>query len=44
MVEGDAKVCTETITAAPDAIPWKIMSVITNINVLALQFSICSFC
>ena len=44
MVEGDAKICIEAISASSNTIPWKIFSIVANIKFLALAFSACSFC
>jgi ribonuclease HI len=44
LVEGDAKICIEVITEVAATIPWRILSLVNIIMVLALEFPSCSFC
>ena len=44
LVEGDAKICIEAITEESTTIPWRILSLVNIIKVLALEFLTCSFC
>ena len=43
-VEGDAKICFEAIMVENAETPWRILSIISNVKLLALKFSSCSFC
>jgi hypothetical protein len=44
LVEGDAKICIEAITEVAATIPWRILSLVNIIKVLALEFPSCLFC
>ena len=44
LVEGNAKICIEAITEVVATIPWRILSLVNIIMVLALEFPTCSFC
>ena len=44
VVESDAKVCIEALTVDSSTTPWKIHSLVANINFLALEFSFCVLC
>uniref|UniRef100_A0A2N9HWJ1 RNase H type-1 domain-containing protein n=1 Tax=Fagus sylvatica TaxID=28930 RepID=A0A2N9HWJ1_FAGSY len=44
LVEGDAKICIEVITEEAATIPWRILSLVNIIKVLALEFPAYSFC
>ncbi len=44
IVEGDAKICFDPIHEGVDVAPWRIKSLISNVNCLALCFAFCSFC
>jgi hypothetical protein len=44
LVERDAKICIEAINEEAATIPWRILSLVNIIKVLALEFPACSFC
>jgi hypothetical protein len=43
-MEGDAKVCIDSISQCNDSVLWKVMSLIFNVKCTTLMFFSCPFC
>jgi hypothetical protein len=43
IVEGDAKVCIDSIMGTAGVVPWKLQSLVANVEEVALSYNSCSF-